>query len=74
MLGSNAASTSRKIERWREGRSWYQKSLNIYLEMRSRGTLRGADSGKPDEIGRQISDCDAALAKLQGAAPAPAKR
>lgn len=74
MLASNAASASRKIELWREARSWYQKSLNIYLEMRSSGTLRGADAGKPDEIGRQIADCDAALAKLQGAAPGLDKR
>lgn len=46
----------------REARSWYQKSLDIYQDMKSNGTLSGADSSKPDELAKEIAKCDAALA------------
>jgi serine/threonine protein kinase len=54
-------STDQQKEHWNEARAWYQKSSGIWQEMRSKGTLRGADSGKPDEVAREIIRCDAAL-------------
>lgn len=40
-----------------------QKSLNIWQEMESKGTLTAADAGKPDEVAREIAKCDAGLKK-----------
>ena len=48
-------------EQWRAAKEAYQKSLVIYHEMKSNGMLTGADASKPDEIAREIAQCDAAL-------------
>jgi non-specific serine/threonine protein kinase/serine/threonine-protein kinase len=52
----------KRFDEWQEARSWYQKSLNIYEDMKTHGTLSGADAGKPDQLGKEIAKCDAALA------------
>jgi hypothetical protein len=52
---------NKRIDAVREARAWYQKSLDIYQDMKSRGTLSGADTSKPDEIAKEIAKCDAAL-------------
>jgi tetratricopeptide (TPR) repeat protein len=54
-------SADQQKEHWSEARAWYQKSLGIWQNMRAKGTLRGADSGKPDEVAREITRCDVAL-------------
>jgi hypothetical protein len=67
MLASKAkASVGEQIERWRQARSWYQRSLSVTLDMRRRGILRSSDADEPDKLARRIAECDAALAKLQG--------
>ena len=50
---------------WREARSWYQRSLNLYHEMRAQGALRKSDAGEPDKIIGKIAQCEAALAKTR---------
>lgn len=46
---------------WRAARDAYQKSLEIFQEMKNKGTLKGADANKPDELAKEIAKCDAAL-------------
>jgi hypothetical protein len=41
----------------------FQKSLDIYQDMKSKGTLSGSDASKPDEVAREIARCDLALSK-----------
>ncbi|MDQ3920498.1 MAG: hypothetical protein M3348_18715 [Acidobacteriota bacterium] len=48
-------------ERWREARSWYQKSLDLWHQVGSGGTLSRADADKADEVVREIAKCDTAL-------------
>ena len=48
-------------DRWREARDSYQKGLDIYQDMKSKGTLGAADANKPDELAKEIAKCDAAL-------------
>jgi tetratricopeptide (TPR) repeat protein len=52
-----------QIEHWREARDWYQKGLDIYQDMKSKGTLSGADASKPEEVAREVARCDLALRK-----------
>ncbi|MEK6289610.1 MAG: serine/threonine-protein kinase [Acidobacteriota bacterium] len=52
---------NQRIENWREARSNYQKSLDILLDMRNRGTLPAVESGEPEKIAAEIARCDAAL-------------
>jgi hypothetical protein len=39
----------------------YQKARDIYQEMKSKGTLSGADAPKPTERTKEIAKCDAVL-------------
>jgi non-specific serine/threonine protein kinase/serine/threonine-protein kinase len=54
-----------RVERWREARGWFQKSLNVWRDLRGEGTLSGEAAAKSDEISKKIAGCDAALEKLK---------
>ena len=54
-------SNVKQNEQWRAAKDAYQKSLDIYQDMKSKSTLSGADAGKPDELAKEIAKCDAAL-------------
>jgi non-specific serine/threonine protein kinase/serine/threonine-protein kinase len=55
------ASTGKHTERWRAAKEAYEKSLDLYQDMKSKGKLSPADAGKPDEIAQEIAKCDVAL-------------
>ncbi len=48
---------------WREARSTYRKSLDIWQDLSRRGVLRGSSAGEPDRVAQQIALCDEALRK-----------
>jgi non-specific serine/threonine protein kinase/serine/threonine-protein kinase len=55
----------RQIAHWREARSWYQRALEIYIDLRAKSALRGKDAGEPDRLAGEIAKCDAALSKAR---------
>jgi tetratricopeptide (TPR) repeat protein len=67
---------TKQIASWREARSWYQRSLDILLDIREKGLLTASgiqlgamispSSLKVEIISNEIARCDGALAKLQG--------
>ena len=57
------AGASKQPEHWRLARDAYQKSFDIYQDMKSKGTLSGSDASKPDELAKEIAKCQAALRK-----------
>jgi len=48
-------------ERWHEAKNWYHKSFDIWRNLKSKGTLSRVEVDKPDEVARDIANCDAAL-------------
>jgi tetratricopeptide (TPR) repeat protein len=60
-------------EHWREARSWLQRSLKLWINMRQNGTLRGSDASQPDSIATQIARCDGELRKFTAKPPSPPK-
>jgi non-specific serine/threonine protein kinase/serine/threonine-protein kinase len=50
----------KQIEHWRTARAAYERSLGIYQDMKSKGTLSAADATKPDELAREIAKCEGA--------------
>jgi len=48
---------------WRDARSTYRRSLDLWVDMRTRGVLKGANSGEPARVAEQIALCDEALRK-----------
>jgi hypothetical protein len=47
-----------QIEHWREARSWYLKSLEIWLELRRQGKLAGDEVARPEGVPMEIARCD----------------
>ena len=46
--------------RGQEAQLWYQKSLNIWQDMKAKGTLAGADKTKLEEVERELATLNAA--------------
>jgi eukaryotic-like serine/threonine-protein kinase len=63
-LASVAKAEGRR-DRLREARSWYQKSLDLWQDLRSRNALAARHVRKPDEIAIEIGRCDEALEKAE---------
>jgi tetratricopeptide (TPR) repeat protein len=59
------ANISKQTAEWQAAKDSYQKSLDIYQDMKSNGTLKGADAGKPDELAKEIAKCDAVLERVK---------
>ena len=55
------AGASEQTEHWRAAEDAYQKSLDIYQDMKSKATLSGSDASKPADLAKEIAKCDAAL-------------
>lgn len=65
-LASQSKTTrGERIERWREARSWFQRSLDIFLDQRQRCLIRAVYAGEIEKVGKEISRRDAALSKFQ---------
>jgi len=58
-----------KIASWRDARSWYRKSLDIWLLLKSKAQLTKWNATEPDRIANEIARCDAALVKLNASNP-----
>ncbi|MBA2431633.1 MAG: hypothetical protein H0V56_05895 [Chthoniobacterales bacterium] len=54
---------TKRGEHLRDAKSAYQRSLEIWIALRDRGALSGADAGKIDEATRSIALCEAELAR-----------
>ena len=59
------ATENERNEQLREARKAYQQSLELFLELRGRGTLTKEFSDKPDQVPAKIAACDAALANRE---------
>jgi len=49
------------VSNWRAAREPFSRSLEIWSTLRDQNKLSRLDSGKPEEIAREIAKCDAAI-------------
>ena len=56
----DAATTA---EHWRSAREMFRRSLDIWLDLRARGTLAADDVPRLEEAQRELAKCEAALAQ-----------
>jgi hypothetical protein len=63
-VAEHADTAMEKEDNLRYARSWYQKSLDIWQEIRHRRDLPPHDSQCPDQVSQRIRGCDEALSKL----------
>lgn len=55
------ASDPHAREQWNAAKEVYRRSLDLYQDLKTKGKLSPADASKPDEIAREVAQCDAAL-------------
>jgi non-specific serine/threonine protein kinase/serine/threonine-protein kinase len=48
---------------WREAKQWYQRSLDLLLDLQKRGALSKDDADEPDRIRNELIKCELALKK-----------
>ncbi len=47
---------NQQIERWRQAQSWYQRSLNLWLDLRNRGLFSGNDAQEMDKVSQELEN------------------
>jgi tetratricopeptide (TPR) repeat protein len=65
MASTAATPVSQQIERLRQAQSWYQRSFDLWLDLRKRGLLSGDDAMEPDKVSQELAKSKAALMKFQ---------
>jgi eukaryotic-like serine/threonine-protein kinase len=66
MASVTSTPAKQRLGFWREAKSWYQRSLDIWQGLSREGTLPGWNKDKPDETLKSIARCDTALAEMAG--------
>lgn len=64
LASEGKTSAQKRLAHWREARSWFQKSLEIYGVSRDAGKLTGEEAARLDLVAEEIAKCDAAIARL----------
>ena len=54
-----------RVVRWKKARAAYQKSLDVWLEVKARGALTAFSPHEPEKIAGDVAKCDAALNRLK---------
>ena len=64
LASKNKASEERRLAYWREARSWFQKSQEIYKSLKDDRKIVGNDAGRLVNVNEEIAKCDAELARI----------
>ena len=64
--GIKSASPTDKKAELLAAQLWYQKSVEIWRGLRTKGALLGLDAHAPEEIAEALAECQAALEKIGG--------
>jgi len=54
-----------RIANWRDARTWYQQSLDTWLELKRKAQLGRFEVSQPDKIAEKVAECDAAIKRLE---------
>jgi len=64
LLASRAsAQVTKRMGEWREARSWYQRGLDVWVDLQKKGTLIPMYALKLDEAHRNVAKCNQALGR-----------
>ena len=55
---------AKRLSYWRESRSWFQKSQEIYKIFLAAGNLTGEDAVRLDVVNEELAKCDASISRL----------
>lgn len=69
LASTSGASGGSRLENWRVARSWYQQSLDTWVQIEKRAPLGSSDRAQPGRIRHEIAVCDAAIGKPSHVVP-----
>jgi tetratricopeptide (TPR) repeat protein len=58
-------SSAPRITDWTEARTWFEKALRLFSDLRDHGTLMPADSEQTAKFESTIRECDEAISRLE---------
>ncbi len=64
LAASRHLSGAQAAAKWREARSWYEKSLALWVDKEKRGELESEERSEQQQVLTQIARCDAELKAL----------
>ena len=64
LASSGESPIRQRIANWRAARSWFQRSSDLWAELRAGGRLLKKDEKGPEQVALEIARCDTALAEL----------
>ena len=64
LAAESKTSPPKRLAKWREARSWFQKSAEIYKVFRDAGKSTGEEGTRLDVVTGEITKCDNAIAQL----------
>ena len=70
-LAERAVSRLKKLQYWREARSWYQKGMDVWANNPKSGGLDAFGHNQAAKISQQIAECDLRLGALTDARALP---
>ena len=62
---------SERLSHWQDARSWYRRSLEVWVDLKRLGQLSGGEITEPERIPKEILRCDEAIARLQRSEMSP---
>ena len=65
LASQSRVGSDKQHEQWKQARFWYQKSLDVWLELQRQGKSGGDEVGEPERLPKEIAKCDKALARVQ---------
>jgi len=63
LAADETKSREQRIKDWNEARSWFEKALDLFSQLRNRGTLMPTDSERAAKFTAKIRECDTAIAQ-----------
>jgi tetratricopeptide (TPR) repeat protein len=64
LAADETRSKTERIKDWNEARSWCEKALGLFSELRKHDALMPVDSGQGAKFAAKIRECDTAIAQL----------
>jgi non-specific serine/threonine protein kinase/serine/threonine-protein kinase len=63
-FAATSPAAGNKAQYWRDARSWYQRSIDVFVELRNKG--QSVSAADIDDLTQKMARCDGELKKLKG--------
>jgi tetratricopeptide (TPR) repeat protein len=68
---SLAGKSDKRVNDWQEAQRQYQQSVDVWVDLKSKGKLSADYARKPEEVSRKLAACNTALAGMSATGSNP---